>query len=700
MSQQMRPLDPANIDDYIETTSRASRTQNDGDAHLVRALRGAYALPATSRTAVLERVHDQLRAEMSAPSSARADTRRFGSDSYAIEHPITPPRYRGSRPGARVRAAFGAIAAVLVVALFAGAFYAVTQGRLKRHGTGPTATTVSTPGPLGVWQDVSVSTANTGGKLDFDPGKGVAYSVAASTGALYACGSGHLWYSQDGGAHYSVFFPSLPSSFAALISGACTMRTVQGWPGLFITASGDHGGSSVLYAAPGDGSWQKLIVSGVARPAGGGGTQGQVVGAQILTDLFDSTNNESLTPAVQASGNWLYFATGTSGSYDVVGTQDFGQSWVDVSASETGNPCTHFAVSPNNYDFLACQPSSAGGITESVDGGKTWTSLGGGIGSNLYLVGMSDHTIYATYENPTYNHHVVTSNVKTGTWTDQGDVYAENIGGPDTVAPDGMIYIPVLDDKTATQLSVYTYSPGSHGLSQIVGFMAIPGGKGGIREFGGVWPNMAPAVYTIKALATTGPTSVYRLYLPSPGSASALSTPTATTPATATAIGDVPCTQAMGNPADIQPGGVGADNSTFVSRWGSQDGVAAGSSYYGPKTSQGIPEIQVSNGYLRAYELFYNVDQGHKMAPQDATVVIQSILPKDATAITQQQPTIDPQAGGEELQQLYCSAAYLAVAPPSGQTSTYPVPRNGVIRVTLRLGQVGNVELITFEPVQ
>ena len=702
MSQQMQPLDPATIDEYIEATRTTRQTQADADAQLVRSLHGAYALPAATRTAVMERVHERLRSEMINPSSSVGTTARTeGSVLRAVEPRVGSPGRRNGSPLGRVRSAFGALAAVLVVALLAGAFYAVTQGHVKKHGAGPTATVTqnATLGPIGVWQDVAISSANTGGKLDFDPNKGVAYSVATSTGTVYVCGGGHLWYSQDGGAHYRPFAPALPSSFASGITGACTMTTVQGWPGLFIAQSNNPDGRSVLYAAPDDGSWQKLLMSGVALPAGGGGSHGQVViGGDIWSDLFNSANYESLTPAVQASGDWLFFTGMGGGSPDLVGTLDFGQTWVDVSAAYTGNPCTHFAVSPNNHFYLACQPSSAGGVSESVDGGKTWTSLGGGIGSSLYLVGMSDHTIYATYANPAYTAHVVTSDVKTGVWNDQGSVYAVNMGGPETVTPDGAVFFPVLDDKTASQLSVYTYSPGSHGLKQVLGSTASPGTKGGIREFGGLWPNMAPAVYSFQTPAITGPTSAYRLFLPSPASGTTLPTPTATTPASPTPIGNVACTQAQGDPASIQSGGVGANMSTLSTRWGGTDGAGLGSLYFG-RMSDGRPQAQAPDGYSRAYGLIYNVDPAKKTTLPDATALAKTILPTDATALTPLQDTVNAQSGHEEMTQLYCSAAYLAVAPTS-QQGPLLVPRNGVIKVTYVLGQVGNVQSIAFWPVQ
>lgn len=703
MSQQMPPLDPTRIDEYIDTARTANHdgATDDPSARLVRSLHGAYAMPAATRTAVLDRVHERLRAEMELPSTARLSVRPV-ANVPPIDLSDDAPRQLRDRPVSRMRSAFGAVAAVLVVALLAGAFYAVTQssgaGRVKRRGAGPTATHQSTPGPIGVWQDVSISSGNTGGKLDFDPTKGSAYSVAASDGTVYACGSGHLWYSQDGGAHYSPFSPALPSSFASGISGACTMTTVQGWPGVFIAPNNSPDNRSVLYAGPGDGSWQKLIMSGTATPAGGSASPTRVSPPQILLDLFNSANYESLTPAVQASGDWLYFVSAGGSSYDVVGTHDFGQTWVDVSASDMGDPCTHFVVSAHNYDFLACQPSSAGNITETLDGGKTWRSLTGGVGDSLYLFGMSDSAIYATYANPTYTEHVVTHDVKSGDWLDQGSVFAANLGGPLMVTSDNTVYFPVLDDQTATRLSVYTYTPSSQGPRQILAYTSIPGVKGGTRAFGGLQPGAPPAIYTIETPAKTGPTAVYRMYLPAVASAPASTTPTVAP--TATAIGNVACTQAAGDPANIQPGGVGADTSTFATRWGKQDGVAAGSSYFGPLTAQGVPEIQVTNGYARAYELFYNVSSGQKMAPSDATTLAKSILPTDATPITQLQSVVDPQSGVETLQQLYCSAAYLAVAPPSGQATTYPVPRNGVIRVTFTLGQVGNVQIIAFGPVR
>lgn len=701
---------PERIDDTIDAAAMARVGVVTGaEARLAGALHGAYALPSSTATAVLVRVHERLRAEVAASprgEPARADDGQFDGDDERLAT-LGPLPIRHERREGRVATSLRAIAAVLAVALLLGAYYAVTQGnvnsRTKGHGLGQgTTATSATPqvGPslIGVWQDAAISAAKAGGHLDFTPSGGVAYAVALTSGYVYACGSGHLWYSVDGGGHYQAFSPALPASFAALITGACTMTTAPGWPGLFIAPVSQSTGRSVLYAAPGDASWQKLIMTGMAPTVANPAIQYQVDGGMLWRDLFQPTQLDSLTPPVAASGQWLYFQG--AARQDVVGTNDFGQSWVDFSAAGTGSACDNFAVDPTNPAILACQVTGKGGVAETIDGGKTWTPVAGGANDNLILMGMSGDTVYATYSQPTYTEHVLTHDIKSGAWVDRGSVHVVSMGGPVAVTPDGALYFPALDDQTATQLGMYVYTPNTLGLRQTQAYTTIPGNMGGVRLLGGLWPGSPPAVYTMNIAATgaTQTATLYRMFLPATTANAVVTTPTVTTQTTATAIGNVACTQAPGNLASIQPGGVGADFSTLATRWGGEDGVALGSLYFG-HTSKGTPQVQVPDGGSRAYGLLYNVDPARPMTMTQAVALAQTILPTDAAALS---PLRYSAASGNkpaEYLRTYCSAAYLAIAPKS-QQGPLPLPGNGVIQVTYNLNTDGSVSGINFWPAQ
>jgi hypothetical protein len=423
-----------------------------------------------------------------------------------------------------------------------------------------------------------------------------------------------------------------------------------------------------------------------------------VDGGMLWHDLFQPTRLESLTPPVTASGQWLYFEGAVR--QDVIGTNDFGQSWVDISAAGTGSACENFTVDPTNPAILACQVTGKGGVAETIDGGKSWTLLTGGANDNLSLMGMSGDTVYATYSQPTYTEHVLTHDIKTGAWVDRGSVHAVSMGGPVAVTPDGALYYPTLDDRTATQLGIYVYTPDARGLRQTQGYTTIPGNMGGVRLLGGLWPGSPPAVYTMKTVDTVAAqtATLYRMFLPATTANAVVVTPTATTQRTTTPIGNVACTQASGNLASIQPGGVGADFSTLATRWGGEDGVALGSLYFG-HTSKGTPQVQVPDGGSRAYGLLYNADPAQPITMTQAIALAQTILPTDVTALS---PLRYSAAGGSnpaEYQRTYCSAAYLAIAPAS-QQGPLPVPGNGVIQVTYYLNTDGSVSEINFWPAQ
>src|SRR5215467_2524672 len=147
----------------------------------------------------------------------------------------------------RQRSAAGAgVAAVLIVALFAGSFFALL------HSHSPSNT-----GGAANWHDVSILKAHTTQPLDFDPANGIAYAVSDASGTIYACGSNKLWYSPDGGKTYQPFRPTLPPPDLQNPDTNCDIATVSGEPGLFAAAQ-RNGQTVALYATPQDNGWNVL----------------------------------------------------------------------------------------------------------------------------------------------------------------------------------------------------------------------------------------------------------------------------------------------------------------------------------------------------------------------------------------------------------------------------------------------------------
>jgi hypothetical protein len=263
------PFAPAIVDEAIEAARLSSSTaEDDRDAALVRALHQIHALP-PGATATLERVRNQLQ---SAALAEDGDPPMPG-DLPRVVRTLPPWRPFRARFGGWQTSLVREVAAVLIVALLGASFFAALHrgGTSVRNGQ-PTPSVAHPSGPIGVWQDVSISQASTDGKLDFDPTAGVTYATNRDTGDVYACGSGHLWRSNDGGATYTPFVPALPAQAVPTHSARCVITTVPGFSGVFAAADvaqrGDNatvGTGPIFYAQSGDAGWQTLAIQGTAR---------------------------------------------------------------------------------------------------------------------------------------------------------------------------------------------------------------------------------------------------------------------------------------------------------------------------------------------------------------------------------------------------------------------------------------------------
>lgn len=153
------------------------------------------------------------------------------------------------------------------------------------------------------------------------------------------------------------------------------------------------------------------------------------------------------------------------------------------------------------------------------------------------------------------------------------------------------------------------------------------------------------------------------------------------------------CTSTPGDVANIQSGGYGADLDTFEQRWGSSDGVAAGSVYFG-RWPDGTSKVQVADALPsnhRVYMMGYQVEAAQNVTQAEGEALAASILPKDATPIAHAQQN-------NNITVTYCSAALITAFPASVQNINGPLPHNGLVVVTYTLRPDGHLYGIGFGP--
>src|SRR5260221_12260281 len=392
------PFAPATVDEAIEAARISSpKAEDDRDAALVRALHQIHALP-PGATATLERVRNQLQSA----ALADDDDPPMPSDLPRVVRTLPPWRPFRARFGGWQTSLVREVAAVLVVALLSESFFAALHrgGTSVRNGQ-PTPGVAHPSGAIGVWQDVSISQASTDGNLDFDPTAGVTYATNRDTGDVYACGSGHLWFSHDGGATYTPFMPALPAQAAPTHSARCVITTVPGFPGIFATSDaaqqGDnavHGAGPIFYAQSRDAGWQTLAIPSTARVINSTPTinlQPEDIWGAIFTDFGVGI----LEPAV-GSHNWLFARMHSSYATGIVATPDFGHTWVWLDGPSAAFACGNYAVDPADPRTVVCDHGNASALSETRNSGYTCQPLDDPQPlTSFAVIGVSSAAIYA-----------------------------------------------------------------------------------------------------------------------------------------------------------------------------------------------------------------------------------------------------------------------------------------------------------------
>ena len=349
-------------------------------------------------------------------------------------------------------------AAVLIVALFAGSFFAL----LRFHSP-------SNNGGASHWYDVSILKAHTTQPLNFDPANGIAYAVSDASGTIYACGSNKLWYSQDGGKTYQPFRPTLPPPDLQNPDTNCGIATVSGEPGLF-AATQRSGQTVALYATPQDTGW-KVLQPGTSVPA----AANPLVQAQVHPDSYWQAVLGQCScgfgPQAMAVGNWLFLLVQTNQAPVLVGTQDFGQTWLwlDGPLNARQMTCDQFAVDPADPARLFCgtQPPamSSSGLAQftlvwqTKDGGKTWGNMPYKSGAYLAGVAASAQDVFAVTLDTSSRPVLLRQPLSGGAWQQVAAFPSANLPGNGT----SFLLDALETDHVATNGSVYvwqTYSSG------------------------------------------------------------------------------------------------------------------------------------------------------------------------------------------------------------------------------------------------
>jgi hypothetical protein len=268
------------------------------------------------------------------------------------------------------------------------------------------------------------------------------------------------------------------------------------------------------------------------------------------------------------------------------------------------------------------------------------------------------------------------------------------------VSPDDTVYAVSSLEGQQTRLRISTLTAGMRQFAPVgnVATLTLPS-SAIFFDLGGLYSGKTLAVYVHVAPVdqVTGPLPLYGLALSTDNTSpqpvvTPFLTPTSSPP-TATPTPHGACTSTPGDVANIQSGGYGADLNTFAQRWGSLDGAAAGSVYFG-RWADGTPKVQVADAMPsnhRVYMLGYSVDKAQDVTQAQAVTLATSILPKDATPMAHTQQ-------GNELIVFYCSAALIAAFPASVQDINGPLPHNGRVVVSYLLRNDGNVSHIGFGP--
>jgi photosystem II stability/assembly factor-like uncharacterized protein len=203
---------------------------------------------------------------------------------------------------------------------------------------------------------------------------------------LYAGTYGNgLYRSTDGGLNWSSANGAMRSNYVAAIAVGPSSTLLAGTLFSGVYTSADGGGTwqsvnnglpiapvSALASRPGNPSTllAATLGSGVWKSADGGGTW--TSSAQGLTDSF--IGSLAVDPS---NASTVYAGTDHSGtsSQRVFKSADAGATWTQTSLDAGQFPITFLAVNPANASQVIAISESAVGYYQSLDAGKTWSTI-------------------------------------------------------------------------------------------------------------------------------------------------------------------------------------------------------------------------------------------------------------------------------------------------------------------------------------
>jgi hypothetical protein len=651
----------------------AAGADSDPAARLIRALAIAHR-PPDGADAVLHRVRARLSA---APSPVDADDGDdLGDFSAGAASASAPPRLPPARRVSRATAAMRTLAAGLVIALLAGGYLAL----LRSRGTEQ----VPPPQAHG-WKDASIASARTTHPLDFHSSDGISYAVATTGGTVYACGSGHLWYSTDGGTSYQPFTPELPPPPAIeqpLPSGAtldrCVIVTVPGLPGVFaferVIGLGQDLPRAIGYATPGNDHWRDMPMTTNAQSINPTLPQG------ILLDPYQVAQQLAYDGTAQASQGWLYLPLHQQDNTPstqvpnllLIGTPDFGGSWYWIDFTlfrQHGLSCARVVVQPDDARRIACEVDNGDGthsIWLTTDRGASWVSVPVPSVAAVHLAAITSRGVYATTD-PTREASggllLRLPDLTTGwrlvaPFPSPAAALAAGTEREVAVGRDGAVYVAQrVSDEASTTVQVDMLPKGASRFASVAPANRFTPARGGVA-FGGL-DGRTPAVYLGAAVSFKGSIApLERLALVPSSLPSPVYTPVPTVAPTAEPPTPRPqCAKVPITLGAIRPGGLGAPVSTFPAVWGQPYSNPGGKQLFALPGGTLTLDAPAGNG--RASGMTYTVYPNVTLSLDRAQQIARQLMPTDAREIYVGAPfTIHP------IEHAYCSGGLWAAFPP------------------------------------
>lgn len=222
----------------------------------------------------------------------------------------------------------------------------------------------------------------------------------------YATGAdGGVWRTKDGGQNWIPLTDHMPTTaMGALAMDPNDESVLYAGTGEANYANHSRYGLGIFKSADGGDSWQHLAES--------------TFGGRTFSRLIVShANSQRVYAAVGRAGGFPELAAAkehpsASGPVGIFRSEDGGATWLHLISGIPGNlAATDLAMDPNDADVLYAAigrifGSTANGIYKSIDGGDSWTKLGGGLptGSlgriSLAIAPSDSNRVYTLITNP------------------------------------------------------------------------------------------------------------------------------------------------------------------------------------------------------------------------------------------------------------------------------------------------------------